>query len=822
MKKGLIFLSMLLIFQLSGKSMSDLNGVSVNNVKVPFYQKELLQSMIFAEKAEYRAQLLYGHNVVINMLQKNVNPDRILDDWKLNAYPLNSSLKDLARFWDQRGSYCDAVIFTPESALNQGERSAASDKLVKLRSPLIDLDGVGFAADFKRRQIKVNSNVRMILRNKECDPRSKKLPSEYEFMEGTSDMLHMDTAKRRIMLLGRVTILDKKIKLTCDRLTVDLGGGEKSGKGKSSMDFSGVRTLYADGNVKVEKRLVEGAPKEDAQELKGDHLVYDTAKGVLTVTGDRKSPEITSGKGFLLRGKSLVFFRAKQQLIIPADCWMRIDQKGEKYYILSDYGNFNFSTGLCDFLGRVRVSSPQNELACAKMRVFLEKSKTSAPKAQKSSASPLAGTGDLETGSMEFKRALCRGNVNIFRREGKNFSTLRSGEADLNFDQNKALFSENVRCVSGGNTLTTPRLVVNLTSNAANPQKREIESAEALEHVKIVSVSSANKPGSVLTADSGFFDYKADRIDFTGNVSSSSGESRLTCCKLTLYLAENKNAGKNVSVPGLAAGAAGGSKTLKHVVASGNAVMQDKTNTLAGEKLEYFFTPAAPGSAEQPGLFQSGGLRLTKVQGEGKVKVASLKKAEPQISGSGEKAAEKSADAGVMLGRNGGFRELTAEKLDADFLKQTTVFSEKVVITDGTSRMDCEKLELFTKVAKGTSPAEKKAAPAAAADPDADPFDLPSENAVPSTIALGNGVELEKAIASENVIVHRKSAPEEKGEKVYCDRAFFNSADMTIECTSTDGRRPYAEGVGRTHTSDKFTIHLKDERIESSGDAVTR
>lgn len=822
MKKRLLFLLTLLTSLLGASSVSDFNGVSVSNVKVPFYKKDLLQSMIFAEKAEYRAQLLYGHNVVINMLQKKVNPDHIRDDWKLQIYPLGAPFSEVAGFWAKRHHYCDAVLFTPESALDQAERSAASDKEIKMRSPLLDLDGVGFAADFKRRQIKINSKVRLVMRSKESDPRNmkNKLSADRGVMQGTSEMLHIDTEKRRIMLLGQVTVWDKQLKLTCDRLTVEMGQDARR-KDKSSMDFSGVQKLHADGNVKVVKILARGEAPENAQELKGDHLVYDVAKGELTVTGDRKSPEISTGKGFMLTGKELVFFREKQQLIVPSDCRMRVEQNGAKHYLLSDYGNFNFSTGICDFLGRVRISAPQYELGCSKMRVYLERAqKKAAPPKKQIQSSPLAGTGSFETGSLEFKRALCRGSVKMFRREEKGFSTLSSREAELDYFENKARFSGDVKCVSGGNTLDTSRLIVNLQKSAADPQKREVESAEAFDGVKITSAPGTNGETALLTAKQGRFDYKADRIDFSGDVSSIRGKSRLKCETLQLYLGAKENSSPQVAIPGVAASAAG-NKTLKQVIASGNAFMQDGTNSLAGDRIEYFFVPAAPGAANDPGMFQSGSLRLVKVISDGNVKLAANKNAEPDLPGiTQEEARPKSSNAGVMLGKNGSFRELSAGHLVADLLKHETVFTDNVSITDGASRMDCGKLELFTKTTQKSTPQKEKTS--AAADPDADPFDLPTENSVPSTIALGNGLELEKAVASDNVVIHRRPNPLEKGEKLFCDRAFFNSSSMTIECTGTESRRPMVEGSGRTHSSDKFTIYLKDERIESTGDSVTQ
>lgn len=819
MKKTLLFLSMLLLSHLSANSANELDGVTVSNVKVPFYQKGALQSMIFAHKAEYRAQLLYGHNVIINILQKKVNPDRIQNDWDLQFYPLESSLAEIVRFWAERASYCDAVIFTPEGALNQTERSAASDREVKLRSPLMDLDGVGFASDFKRRQIKINSNVQIVMRGKNCDPRllKGKMPARYDFIRGTSDMLHMDTARHRIMLLGKVTVVDKQIKLTCDRLTVDFGSSSKS-KEKRSMDFSGVKMLYADGHVRVEKLLPAGASLKESRVLTGDHLVYDVSKGQLTVTGDKKPPELQSGGNFTLRGKELVFFRDKQQLIIPRECWMRLEEKGEKRYLISDYGNFNFATGICDFLGHVRGSAPQHELACSKMRVTLERSAAAKKKSsdKEKSESLLGGTGEINTGSLEFKRAQCKENVKIFRREKNSFSTLNSDEADLDYTSNKVLFIGNVKCVSGGNTLETRRLTVNLKQSATNPRNKDIENAVAEESVKITGTPDEKKEKSVLTADRGFFNYKEDLIEFSGNVCSTRGKSRLTCNHLEMYLEPQKSGNKPVSIPGVASGASGKGKTLKRIVASGNANMQDGSNSLEGDNLEFFFTPALPGAPNRPGMFQSGSLRLIKVTGDGHVKLTNQKNAEPQIPDSSDPVpSPRKADAGVMLGRNAGFRELTSDTLVADLKKYTTLFTGKVAVTDGSSRMNCEKLELFAKLLP-----QDAAAATASNDPDADPFDLPAENSVPSTIALGNGLALDRSVATEEVVINRRPNAIEEGETIYCDRAEFKSSSMTIECTALEGKRPRAVSTGKTHSADKFTLFLKDERIESSGDAT--
>lgn len=814
MKKITFFLLLILAFQVSAQKSADMNGVVVGNVKVPFYNKGVLQSMIFADKAEHRAQLLYGYDVTINMLQKKVNPDWIQNDWKLKLYPLNAPLKDIARFWKPRLKYCDAVIFSTEGILHQLERTASGSKKVELRSPMLDLNGVGFSANFKRHEIKVNSDVNFVMRTAQSDPRTfgNKIPQEYECLKGKSDMLHLDNIKHHIILLGNVAVNDGKMLLTCDRLTIFMGEKNTKESDSGTMNFSGVKKIFADGRVKVVKILPPGAPATESQEVKGDHLTYDTTTEIMTVTGDRSRPEITTGQGFILRGKELVFFRSRMQMIVPKDCWMQIQQNGVKRYLLSDYGNFNFNTGICDFLGNVRGSAPQHELACRKMRAILQrnekKNSTNAP-APKSAASPLSGAGSFNTGSMELKRVLCRGDVKMFRRETKGVSTLTSDEAELNYITDKAIFTGNVKSTSNSNTLETPLMVLNLKKTAAKGDSRELISAEAKEKVKLTGPADANGEFSLLTANHGFFDYKADRIDFTGNVSGSRGKSKLNGDRLELFLAPQAPGSKPVAIPGVAAGAKGSSRTLKRAVITGNGVMDDGTNKMSGDRLEYFFAPALPGTPNQPGIFQSGSLRVIKVNGNGNVKITSVQ----------EKKNTAKPTPGVMLGRNTQFREISSMNMTSDLLKHTTVFTEAVSMTDGTSKMDCDRLDLFAKPQKVQA---KSTTEPALADPDADPFEMTAEKGVPNTIVIGNGLELDNALATGNVVIDRREKPEGPSEKVFCEKAFFNSKNMTVECTGTEEVRPRAEGAGKKHYADKFTIFLKDEHLESSGETVTR
>ena len=822
--------------QLCADQLSELNGVTVNNVKIPFHNRGALQAMIFADQAEYRAKLLYGREVVLDMLQKNVDPDRISNDWKLKPYPLRAPLKMVADFWFPRLNYCDAVICTPEGALDQTERSAAGDKEVKMRSPTLDLDGVGFAADFKRRQIKVNSDVKLILRMETSDPRKfgAKLPPKYEFLEGKAEMLHLDTARNRVMLLGKVEIFDARFKLTCDRLTVLLGSDKKNSD-RSSMNFSGISAIYADGNVKMARQLPPGAPDSERREVSGDHMIYDVAKEQMTVTGEQEPPSIVSGDGLKIRGRELIYFTSKRQLIIPKDCWMSSEEKGVRRYLRSDYGNFNFGAGYCDFLENVRGSAPQHELACDKMRVFLRRKdgippasqqKTAAARPKRSGGTPLSDAGDFDTGSMEFERALCRGHVKMVRAEGGSATEVDSERAEIDYVADKAVFSGSVVAKSGDNRLETETLVLNLTKDPVNPRRRGLKSAETPVPLKIAGKTDpATQEVSVITADRGFFAYEENRTELLGNVKAGRGKSNLRSDKLELFLAP---AGKEDRPAGLPGVAAGSGKTLKNAVATGNAVMSDDNITLQADRLDYTFIPAPPGAPQEPGIFQSGSLRLTKVTGDGNVLVRARKAREPEITPgkAGKKELSPAPAPGSLLGGGGQMRELRSARMVSDMIKRRSVFSDRVIMTDEENRLDCEELTFYAKPAAGVAAAaagtgaKKPAAPVE--DVDADPFELPVENKVPSSVVLGNGLEMDRAVAREKVVLRQKKGSEESDRKFVCDRAEFRSSDMTIVCTGTEEERPSVETGFKVHEADKFIIHLREERLETVGDVITR
>ena len=172
--------------------LSDLRGLSLSHAKIPIYNRGgKPQMMIFVNRANREGRLITGETTVLDLIRNNANVDAISDAWGISQYPLNSNFNQVLKFWTPRAGYSDGVIITDQAAISQDDDRAMGEEPVFFRSPLIDLDGIGFEVDFKARTIQVNSEVQLILRTGKSDPRkyvSGGFPEIYDFVRASSEI----------------------------------------------------------------------------------------------------------------------------------------------------------------------------------------------------------------------------------------------------------------------------------------------------------------------------------------------------------------------------------------------------------------------------------------------------------------------------------------------------------------------------------------------------------------------------------------------------------------------------------------------------------
>lgn len=780
----LLLLGLLSVSALHANSdLSDLRGLTMSNAKIPIYNRSgKPQMMIFVNKAERRGRVISGTGTVLDFLRPSASVDDIKDAWRIRLYPLQAPFKEVFDFWLPRLKYSEAIVRTSRADIDQENHKASGSSAVFLRSPMLDLNGVGFEANFKRREIRINSDIEVLIRTAGSDPR--KLASlkakKYQYITASGDSLLIELEEKRIMLIGSVTIHEAQAVITCDRLTVVLDRGKDSRKAaKKGKNFdletsgtSGISQLLADGSV-----VVSGKDKNSGK-IYADHLVYDLKERLISLSGD-VSPE------------SLSFNQLKKRV-------RTISRKSPE-----------------KLTGYVIVDSEQMRSFGRKVIIRLKKdSKDALQSGSMVSGGVTKAQADPAAGSLQ--RITYPDGVFICGKEKKNSTEApfiaRADHGEYLPEQNVVNLRNNVLAGNGENDLTCDTAELKLSprrKSAGKTAKTALDAIHCRRNVRLVH-HEKQQTGN-LTSDKADFFLAEDRIIFYENVKGVHGESKLSCNQLELFLtnrktqvprtADRKKSGQKLNLQ--TAGTS--SKTLQKAVATGDVVMTDPKATLNTGLLTLHFRELRPGEKAVQSMLQSGGVRLSSIICDNGLQVVSNSNPDAK-------------NAAGFFGKSGskGIKNLTAMRSETNLEKNISTFTGKVKLHDDISRLECDTINLYS----APRPAAKTAVNKQMDDPDADPFAIiKTESYAPSQILIGENLELKRAECLDNVILSRKL--DKRTLQAGGQRADYDVKSGKIIISGKAPDRAWVQADNRRQTSNQLIYHLAEERFESSGDTIT-
>ena len=644
----------------------DLRGLQIENAKIPVLNKGRLQMVIFSSNAELRGEMLTGKHTVLALIRKGADPDKIRDDWNRKSYPLGAPLKEVLEFWKDRVVYSTGFMNTPEAEIDTTSRHrAGGNRDVHFRSPLLDLDGVGFEADFARRTITINSDVHIVLRLRSADPEKLlktpgKLPAKYEYITATGDSLLIDSKRDEFMLIGHVRVDEEQAYLTCDRLTLFRGEGAKekditTKNVPDAMDIegSGIDRILADGNVVITKR---SNPRE---RILADHLIYDVPKGTARFSGDKHHPKMISANGDVLSGRDLYFQPATRRGRVIGECRIDIapktDAKGAKdaaKVLTADNAYLDTEGDFADLSGNVRMRDGEVSVNCDRARISFAGAEKAASKSGDAKTPPtgsLLGSPDIGTGGKSLKGADLYGHVLL--RQGTN-SQLACERMHVDFSPDK----------KGGS---------------------ELSAARCFRKVRFETTGGNGTPPGVITSDRADLGDGGNRATFEGNVRGKREKATLDCDKLDLYFAGKKSAGKSAPEAKTASIGMDGGRSIRKVVATGRTRVTDESGKLDCDKLTLFFSALPPGAKAAPGMFQAGDSRLTDILADGHVVAVN------RVSASSKK------QSGLVYGKSSGDRTLYADHGQADLIRHLSHFTGNVRVRDDEHPLDCDDMYIY-------------------------------------------------------------------------------------------------------------------------------
>ncbi|OGV53107.1 MAG: hypothetical protein A2017_04515 [Lentisphaerae bacterium GWF2_44_16] len=148
--------------------------------KLPEYGEKdgKLKFILYGDKGVNLGELVNLDGVLVDFVREEVtNINEVQDLQGLKLYKIDDKLENILKFWkDKRHS--KALISTPKAVLDKMTKTIRGNDEIHLRSPIMDMDGVGFEADYNTQTITVKKNVRVIIRGTPDDMRKNEKPDK--------------------------------------------------------------------------------------------------------------------------------------------------------------------------------------------------------------------------------------------------------------------------------------------------------------------------------------------------------------------------------------------------------------------------------------------------------------------------------------------------------------------------------------------------------------------------------------------------------------------------------------------------------------------
>ena len=773
------------------------SNVRTSTARMPFYKGRTLEYFLRSRSMAMRGRLLDAAWPMIDSIRPGISVESIAkSDNSSDIYDLNAPLETVTEYWSKR-AYSDGVVVSESATLDQANRTASGSQKVFLRSPMLDLNGVGFTADLARKTIKINSAVEIVLRNEG----NNSLASPLEGLDGKKksgskkgvsstrafcDEMLIDTANKTITLLGNVRVFDQAGTITSERLEIEFGEAPGKTAAKNGKKTGSVTALKEDkpklrivrfiGKVHAVRKLDAAELAAGEQYAQAERIVYNAQKDVLEMTGKR--PRLVRGKDsaeaervVMLPGKKIirffdkclfVFHRAKDPSLPPDK-------------VTADYADWNYPENLIRLIGHTHLRSPadKSELQADRLEITLaDRELKNNSNRKKSSVNPTSGkrpAKSIANGNVKFKRD--NNGVHETARAGR--MIYQSGKEELRLE-NKPVIQRGNDIIRGGEMtylIEQERMLVKRSSHIA---------------LSGATVNSANASGgnSPVTVDSKSADlnYGGNNIAFDGSVAVRGRGMKLDSDKLDITLKDVKPA----------AGAAGDVQKRKQPVralAVGNVRAEDKTGILDTGVLDVRFgDTAVPGKVEIEKIFASQQMRL---------------QSKP------DKVQDNSGKHGpTLLGRStDGITALDAERGTLDLLKHEANFYNKVAVYDSQVKLECEHLKVVAQPVSGTVPtlAQYKA-----------------RDEFPDRLAVGEGRELVRIVGNKDVKISR-TLPSGEVQRAKGDQGVYIVKERKVFLTCVPPNRPQALTADSGMVGDKVTIELDSEELYvENGDVLTR
>ena len=497
MKKIVYLLITLFVLGETNVVSDELGALKVYKARLPIYKKKRLQYMIFCAIMTRKGDKIYADDAIIDLVKNSIDVNKIKYLENVKPYKLGTSPADVAKFWKDKTNSLGFISSSHATILQESKVTSGSKK-VFFRSPQLDLNGLGFIANFDERIIKVLQDVDIIVRMN-SDKTGSGI-SKGDIVRVKADSMIMNMGTKIITLIGNVKVNDAAFDIFCSRLMLDLNKDDDDKKKNGTIDPSGISSISCFGKVKIiRKQSAEDLKKNGSQKAFADKAVYNTLNEQITLTG--KNPQIHHGND-MISGRKIIIWKNSERLQAFKNCLVvSVDKeasKPKKTVLSSNFIDFDYANNLGIFSGHVRVKNANLKLNCNKMEVRLQT------------------RGKKKNGKKEIDKIICTGSVIV-----------NDPRAQVNSDRMDIFFKDSV---PGGS-----KSKVDINGGG----KREVSLIKCFGNVHMFNKpENAKEKPTIISSNDAVLNIPANVADLLGNVRIEESRFYLTCEKMKMIAKE--------------------------------------------------------------------------------------------------------------------------------------------------------------------------------------------------------------------------------------------------------------------------------------------
>lgn len=164
--RSLIALSVLLTVHFLHAQDGIGTSATMEDFALPEYKKGggQLQYIVYGRKARNLGAFINLENPILDVVRKNTNIFDVKQLLGESFYPFGSDSKTVEEFWKAHPT-SDAILNTVSAVYDKNTKILRGDDVVELRAREMDMQGVGFDADFDKRLVHIRSKVKVIIRS---------------------------------------------------------------------------------------------------------------------------------------------------------------------------------------------------------------------------------------------------------------------------------------------------------------------------------------------------------------------------------------------------------------------------------------------------------------------------------------------------------------------------------------------------------------------------------------------------------------------------------------------------------------------------------